>query len=40
MAKGKGGRIHLLDELRGFAIICMVFFHAFFTAWSMFGFEF
>ncbi len=37
MAKGKGGRIFLLDELRGFAIICMVLFHAFFTASAMFG---
>ena len=24
-------RIHLIDEIRGFAIFCMVFFHAFFT---------
>ncbi len=24
-------RIHTLDELKGFAILCMVFFHAFFT---------
>lgn len=40
MAKGKNGRIHLLDELRGFAIICMVFFHAFYTGYSIFGWSF
>ncbi len=40
MARGKSGRIYLLDELRGFAIICMVFFHAFYTAGYMFGFKF
>ncbi len=32
-------RIHLLDEIRGFAIICMVFFHAFFTMAFMFGWD-
>lgn len=30
-------RIHLLDELRGFAIFCMIFFHAFFTIGYFFG---
>ena len=34
--KGKG-RIHTLDELRGFAIFCMIFFHAFFTIGYFFG---
>ena len=24
-------RYHLLDELRGFAVFCMVFYHAFYT---------
>ena len=24
-------RIHLMDELRGFAVVCMVFYHAFYT---------
>ena len=24
-------RIHLMDELRGFAVFCMVFYHAFYT---------
>ncbi len=33
------GRIHLLDEIRGFAIICMVFFHAFYTMAIMFDWE-
>lgn len=37
MGKGKSNRLFLLDELRGFAIICMVLFHAFFTASEMFG---
>ena len=32
-----GGRIHTMDEIRGFAIICMVFFHAFYTMAFMFG---
>lgn len=31
-----GERIHAMDELRGFAIICMVFFHAFYTMSFMF----
>lgn len=30
-------RIHLLDEIRGFAILCMVFFHAFYTMADVFG---
>lgn len=30
------GRIHAMDELRGFAIICMVFFHAFYTMYFIF----
>ncbi len=30
-------RIHLLDELRGFAIFCMVFYHAFFTVGYFFN---
>ena len=24
-----GGRIYLMDELRGFAVFCMVFYHGF-----------
>lgn len=31
------GRIHTMDEIRGFAIICMVFFHAFYTMNFMFN---
>lgn len=30
-------RIHTIDELRGFAIFCMIFFHAFFTIGFVFG---
>lgn len=30
-------RLHLLDEARGFAVLCMVFFHAFFTMSVTFG---
>lgn len=32
-------RINLLDEIRGFAIICMVFFHAFYTMAFLFGWQ-
>lgn len=32
-------RIYLLDELRGFAIFCMVFYHAFFTMAYFFNFN-
>ena len=34
-----GGRVHFLDELRGFTIILMVAYHAFFTAGWIFGYE-
>ena len=30
-------RIHTLDELRGFAVFCMIFFHAFYTIGFVFG---
>lgn len=30
-------RLHLLDEVRGFAVLCMVFFHAFYTMSESFG---
>ncbi len=30
-------RIHFLDELRGLAVFCMVFYHSFFILYSMFG---
>lgn len=32
-------RIHTIDEIRGFCVFCMVFFHAFFTYGYMFGNE-
>lgn len=32
-------RYHLLDEIRGFAVICMVFYHGFFTLASIFRLE-
>lgn len=35
----KTGRIHLLDELRGFALLCMIFYHAFYTMAMLFGME-
>lgn len=31
------GRYHLLDEIRGFAVICMVFFHGFYTCYEIFS---
>lgn len=37
--KSKTGRIHLLDELRGFALLCMIFYHAFYTMAMLFGME-
>ncbi len=33
-------RIHFLDELRGFAVFCMVFYHAFFTTGYVFKWSF
>ncbi len=30
-------RYHLLDEARGFALVCMVFYHAFYTMADVFG---
>lgn len=33
-------RYLLLDEIRGFAVICMVFFHAFYTCFDVFGLDF
>ena len=32
-------RIHTLDELRGIAIFCMIFFHAFYTIGYFFGYD-
>lgn len=32
-------RIHLLDEVRGIAILCMVLYHGFFIAGETFGYE-
>ncbi len=37
--KGKK-RIHALDELRGIAVFCMVFYHAFYSIGIIFNFEF
>lgn len=30
-AGNRPGRIHLMDELRGFAVFCMIFYHGFYT---------
>lgn len=39
-AKPKGKpRIHLLDELRGFAVFCMIFYHAFYSVGVLFGWD-
>ena len=35
----RSNRIHLLDEIRGFMIICMVLFHAFYTMGYIFGMD-
>lgn len=33
-------RLHLLDEIRGFCIICMVFYHAFYSMFEIFNISF
>ena len=40
MSKNLIGRVHLLDELRGFAIICMVFYHAMYDLVVLFRIDF
>ena len=40
MAKSRSSRIHLLDEIRGIAIILMVIFHALYTMAFMFNLSF
>lgn len=35
-----GQRIHLMDELRGFAVFCMVFYHGFYTLAYLYNIEF
>ena len=35
----EAGRIHSMDELRGFAVFCMIFYHGFYTAGFLFGSE-
>lgn len=37
IAPDKRGRIHLMDELRGFAVLCMVFYHGFYTLGYIFN---
>lgn len=39
MAQATRKRINLLDEVRGIAIICMVFFHGFYMMSSIFGWK-
>lgn len=36
-AQSGRGRIYLMDELRGFAVFCMVFYHGFYTLGYLFG---
>ena len=33
------GRIHFMDELRGFAVLCMIFYHAFYTLAYLFSID-
>lgn len=40
MKKDLSNRVHLLDELRGFAIICMVFYHAMYDLVVLFRIDF
>lgn len=32
-------RIHFMDELRGFAVLCMIFYHAFYTLAYLYGID-
>ena len=32
-------RIHLMDEIRGFAVLCMIFYHAFYTLAYIYGID-
>jgi uncharacterized membrane protein len=36
-AQNGRGRIYLMDELRGFAVFCMIFYHGFYTFGYLFG---
>ncbi len=38
MKPEKKNRIYFIDELRGFAVLCMVFYHAFYILSSMYGY--
>ena len=38
-AKKKKWRMHMIDEVRGLAVICMIFYHAFYTIGFMFKLE-
>ena len=38
-AQKKGSRVGILDELRGFAIICMVVYHAMYDLKYIFGLD-
>ena len=40
MKKDLSSRVHLIDEVRGFAIICMVFYHAMYDLVVIFGVDF
>ena len=37
MAEKKQNRIGLMDDLRGFCVLCMIFYHGFLLAFSSFG---
>lgn len=38
-SESEGGRIYLLDELRGLAVFCMVFYHAFYCMFAFFDMD-
>lgn len=38
-ASGAKKRIHFLDEMRGLAVFCMIFYHAFYIIGELFGIE-
>lgn len=37
---GSRTRYYLLDEIRGFMVLCLIFFHGFYCAWLIFGYDF
>lgn len=39
-SKNSRPRYYLLDEFRGFLVLCLIVFHGFYNGWLMFGYDF